>query len=179
MAYFTESQLESYAYSSDMIKQASRHLFEAKASGRISLFLSHSHKDRLKAKGLITFLGSQGMDVYVDWNDTDMPRETNRTTAERIRSKIQENLLFLVLATRNAMDSKWVPWEIGIADKTKGETRVLILPVADPSGNFHGNEYCQLYRRVIIADDGKAGVFEPDKTQGEYLTEFLRTYGRV
>jgi len=179
MTYFTESQLESYAYSSDMIKQASRHLFEAKASGRISLFLSHSHKDRLKAKGLITFLGSQGMDVYVDWNDTDMPRETNRDTAERIKAKIQENILFLVLATRNAMESKWVPWEIGIADKTKGEPRVLILPVADPSGAFHGNEYCQLYRRVIFADDGKAAVFEPEKTQGQYLVSYLSSHGRA
>jgi hypothetical protein len=136
MAYFTEQQLERFADSYELEKRASQFLNESRASASVSIFLSHSHKDRKKAKGLIRHLAGLGVEVYVDWNDSDVPRDTNRETAEKIKAKISDNTIFLVLATRNALESKWVPWEIGVADKTKGEARVLIIPVADPSGNF-------------------------------------------
>jgi hypothetical protein len=178
MAYFTEQQLERFAESYDLEKRASQFLNESKASAGLSIFLSHSHKDRKKARGLIRHFAGLGVEVYVDWNDSDMPRETNRETAERIKSKIDETRLFMVLATRNALDSKWVPWEIGVADKTKGEAAVLIIPVEDASGHFAGSEYLRLYRRVMIADDGKDAVFEPDKTKGSYLKDYFTVFSR-
>lgn len=179
MAYFTESQLREYGASSELEKRASRFMNESRASARVSMFLSHSHKDRLAVKGLINHLGSLGIDVYVDWNDADMPRETSRETADQIKRKIEQNALFVVLATHNAMDSKWVPWEIGVADKTKGEDRVLILPVADASGRFEGIEYLQLYRRIVIATDGETAVFEPNRSEGgSEVKTFMESRGR-
>lgn len=181
MAYFTETQLAGYA---SQLRNSSTNFSniirakEATASAAATIFLSHSHKDRTLAEGLVYHLASLGIKVYVDWNDSDMPRETNRETAAKIKSTINDNGMFMVLATRNALESKWVPWEIGVADKTKGEARVLIIPVADPSGNFSGNEYLQLYRRVVIADNGEDGVFEPEKTQGEYLRTYLQQYAK-
>jgi hypothetical protein len=74
------------------------------------------------------------------------------------------------------LESKWVPWEIGVADETKGEARVLIIPVADPAGNFNGSEYLQLYRRVVVADDGEDGVFEPDQTRGYGLKAYFQKF---
>ena len=131
------------------------------------------------ARGIIRHFASLGIDVYVDWNDSNMPRETNRETAEKIKRKIDENSLFMVLATQNALDSKWVPWEIGVADKTNGEAAVLIIPVEDSLGNFAGSEYLQLYRRVVIADDGEDGVFEPGKTtEGTYLKRYFNQFTR-
>ncbi len=178
MAYFTESQLRQYAASPEMEKRAAQHLFESKASAEVTLFLSHSHHDHRLAKGIIRLLANLGIDVYVDWNDSDMPRETTRETAERIKARIAELSLFMVLATENALKSKWVPWEIGVADKTKGESRVLIIPVADSSGAFHGSEYLRLYRRVVIADKGETAVFEPEKTTEGWLVEsYLRNFG--
>lgn len=178
MAYFTEQQLEGFADSYDLEKRASQFLNEAKARTGLSIFLSHSHKDRRKARGIIRHFASFGVAVYVDWNDSDMPRETNRETAEKIKGKIAETGLFMVLATRNALDSKWVPWEIGVADKTKGEAAVLIIPVTDASENWAGSEYLRLYRRVAIADDGEDGVFEPGKTRGLGLKHYFTTFAQ-
>ncbi len=144
----------------------------------MTIFLSHSHHDRRIAKGIIRHLASFGITVYVDWNDSDMPRETSRETADKIKGRIAELNLFMVLATENALNSKWVPWEIGVADKTKGEKQVLIIPVADSSGQFKGSEYLRLYRRVVIADDGFSAVFVPGKfTEGRVLESYLQIFG--
>jgi hypothetical protein len=44
--------------------------------------------------------------------------------------------------------------------------------------NFSGNEYLQLYRRIVIADDGEDGVFEPEKTRGSGLTAYLNQFSK-
>jgi hypothetical protein len=112
MAYFTESQLRGFADSAQIKRAASIHLFESKASAAVSIFLSHSHKDRKAADGLINHMASLGVNVYVDWNDSDMPRITDQETANKIRNKIAELDLVIVLATENGLSSKWVPWEM-------------------------------------------------------------------
>ena len=178
MAYFTERQLESFADAPNLENFANQYLTESRASAQLSIFLSHSHEDAKRAKGIIRHFASLGIEVYVDWNDSGMPRVTSRETAEKIKSRIDENRLFMVLATRNALNSKWVPWEIGVADKSKGEAAILIIPVADSSGNFSGSEYLQLYRRVVIADGGEDGVFEPGKTQGSALPNYFNMFKR-
>ncbi len=177
MPYLTEAELSRFAVSPEMEKRAAQFNFSSKAQAQVTIFLSHSHRDQTLAKGIIRLLASSGIGVYVDWNDSNMPRETNRETADRIKNRISELTLFMVLATQNALNSKWVPWEIGVADKTKGEARVLIIPVADASGAFHGSEYLRLYRRVVIADKGETAVFEPGKTEGWLVENYLRTFG--
>src|SRR5689334_3333292 len=118
MAYFTEQQLENFADSPEMEKRASGHILESFSAARLSIFLSHSHTDKKLVEGWIRNLAALGIDMYVDWNDSSMPRETNRETADKIKQRIAELDLFIVLATNAALDSKWVSWEIGIADKT-------------------------------------------------------------
>ena len=141
-----------------------------------TLFLSHSHLDRDIAKGLIGLLGSQGVSVYVDWNDSDMPRITSGETARAIKQKIGSKKLFAVLATPNAMRSKWVPWEIGVADLSKGEGQVLVIPVADKDGNYAGNEYMQLYRRIELDTYGVMKVARPEQplVLAESANQFLK-----
>lgn len=176
MAYYTEAQLEKLAESREMRNKASSHLYESMASARLSIFLSHSHDDRKRVEGLITDLASRGVDLYVDWNDSSMPRITNRETADKIKQKIAELDLFVVLATNAALASKWVSWEIGIADKTKGEARVLLVPVIPKLGDWTGNEYLQLYRTIELFDEGNfvgvPGVFEPKATQGPLFENY-------
>jgi hypothetical protein len=176
MAYFTEQQLESSAYSHEVRNRALKTLNASMARASLSIFLSHSYKDRTLAKGIVYRLAELGIEVYVDWNDSDMPRITNRQTAEKIKSEIQDNNLFMALITRNAMESKWVPWEIGVADRAKGEEKVLIIPVEERSGNFAGSEYLQLYRRVEIANGGAIGLFEPSQGKGDYLVEHFKKF---
>src|SRR5262249_26088431 len=148
-------QLYQFADSPALERRAAQFLNESVATARLSVFLSHSHNDRKKVKGMIKLFASLGVDLYVDWNDSGLPRQIGRFTAEKIKNRIEELDLFMVLLTRNACKSKWVPWEIGVADQAKGEPKVLIIPVVDSSGSFYGMEFLRLYRRVTIATTGK------------------------
>lgn len=169
MAYITESQLRNFA--ANQRHTSFGNVKSASAQANLTIFLSHSHKDKTLVEGLIVYLETLGVSVYVDWNDTQMPRITNRVTAENIKKEIAEQKVFMVLATRNALASKWVPWEVGVADQIKKAENVLIIPVADDSGQFHGSEYLQLYRRAVIADTGNYAVFDPGATTGGILLE--------
>jgi hypothetical protein len=178
MAYFTEAKLRDFASDSGLEKRSASHIYESKAAARFTIFLSHSHHDQTEAKGLIRHLAALGIDVYVDWSDSSMPRITNRKTAEKIKSKIAESQVFLILATQNALKSRWVPWEIGVADKTKGEAKIIIIPVQDRYGNFEGNEYLQLYRRLVVADSGITAVFAPNQKTGEVVEAYIEGIAR-
>jgi TIR domain-containing protein len=179
VTYLTEDQL--LRSSATQPRAAASRMSNSAASGRVlTIFLSHSHKDRALVTGLLSLLRPDDVEVYVDWNDKDLPRVTNRATAEQIKKEISSRQLFIILATRNAMESKWVPWEIGIADQSKTEPQILVVPVADRTGRFYGNEYLQLYRHIELASDGKYGVFQPGMVNGSYLLEYLkeRSYRR-
>lgn len=179
MSYLTESQLRDYR---SRLRYDRVALANAKSAGvlaQVTIFLSHSSKDRELAQGLVYYLASLGISVYVDWNDSDLPRVTNRETAEKLKEKIKDNRLFMILATRNALESKWVPWEVGIADQCKGESSMLLVPVADASGRFEGSEYLQLYRRVETAAAGGFGVFPPGQTSGVLLESHVGSFASV
>lgn len=118
------------------------------AYGQKRGFLCHSHQDRDLALGLQQRLKEDGLDLYIDWQDAAMPPQPNRETASRIQAAIRSAHVFLFLATQNSMASRWCPWEIGYADGVKQTPQIAIVPTRDSAGNFHGNEYLQLYRRI-------------------------------
>jgi hypothetical protein len=173
MAYLTEDQLLRAAGPHNRV--AASQTTKSATSRTLTIFLSHSHRDRAIVIGLLNILRPDDVEVYVDWNDKDLPRITSRATAEQIKKEIINRQLFIILATRNAMESKWVPWEVGVADQSKSEEQILVVPVADKTGQFHGNEYLQLYRSVEQADSGGYGIFEPGATRGPFLLEYLKS----
>lgn len=118
------------------------------ATGQRTAFLCHSHKDRDLALGLQQRLKEDGLDLYIDWQDSTMPPEPDRRTAERIQAVIRSADIFVFLATADSVASRWCPWEIGYADGTKRLNQILVVPTSDSSGRHHGNEYLQLYRHL-------------------------------
>lgn len=176
MQYITESFLNEKASESTFEKLAESQ--RSKLATLIftkKIFLSHSHHDKILAKGLRNQFASLGIKLYVDWLDLTMPVITDRTTANKIKERINNCDHVLVLATKNALTSKWVPWEIGVADIQKTPSRISIIPVVDRSGAFHGNEYLQLYRKIAIKRDGSWTVLEPGKTNGMVFEEWLQS----
>jgi TIR domain len=113
----------------------------------VTMFLSHSHKDRDLIEPAVAFLRSHGVKIYVDWMDEGMPEVISGETAKNLKERIQQQKKFLVLVTENSKDSRWVPWELGYADPTKGMDHIAAFPVAD-SGDFTHNEYLKIYPRV-------------------------------
>lgn len=121
----------------------------SRSSQTTSIFLSHAHTDREVIEQAVTFFRTLGISVYVDWMDHTMPERPNGETASNIKSKIQLNDKFVLLATNAAVASKWCNWEVGIADPYKSNSKKMALfPLADNSGTWDGNEYLQIYPRI-------------------------------
>ena len=174
MAFLKESLLREKANRFQKTASASfRYFSESTYQANITVFLSHSHKDKELVEGLIELLAEQGFHIYVDWNDSSMPRITRGATARKIKERIKELQLFFFLATENGLTSKWCPWELGVADSFKKWENILIIPVADPSGRFKGNEYLQIYKHLEVTSDKKAYAVDPSfiKTGEELLFE--------
>jgi hypothetical protein len=138
---------------------------EALSKSQQTAFLCHSHKDHFLVKGLQNLLHENGWDVYIDWLDEELPSSPNKETAEKIKAKIAQTDWFLFLATNNSTSSRWCPWEIGYADSIQPHEKIIMIPTEDDNGSWHGNEYLQLYKRIIAASNNftnKSGyaVFE-------------------
>ncbi len=113
------------------------------------------------------------MDLYIDWLDPYMPDTPDGTTANRIRTVIKEVDVLLFLATYDSMVSRWCPWELGFADGVKLNEQIAVIATHDTSGNYYGNEYLQLYRRIDQATAGNSLYWYPKGSQfPQFLTSF-------
>lgn len=138
------------------------------APSQRTAFLCHSHHDRTLALGLQALLKQHGMDLYIDWQDSTMPDKPSAETAQRLRTRIQQSYWFLFLATHQSMTSRWCPWELGHADGTKANEKILVVPTYDGSGTY-GSEYIELYRRVDFASDGRLAAYSHGQPSGHYI----------
>jgi hypothetical protein len=187
MAYLTKSDIRDFAQRETSRKAMRDYTDRAKFSAKHRVFLSHSHIDahdisRDDVKNLITMLITLslelGYEVYIDWLDTDMPSQTCEVTASRIKEKIDGSDRFLLAATTNAVNSRWVPWELGYADKAKGIDNIAVIPIADPYGQWEGSEYLRLYPKVQVSTTNNLAIFQPSSTQNGVRIEYWMSYGR-
>ena len=109
------------------------------------VFLSHSSLDKKLVLTLVNLFNEAGYSVYVDWiEDTQLDRNNvNKNTAQVLRNRMNGSRGLAYVATGNAINSKWCPWELGYFDGKKNE-RCCILPIME-SQNFQGQEYLGLY----------------------------------
>lgn len=122
---------------------------ESLSSKTTSAFLSHSHLDKELIEEANAFFKGLNISIYIDWMDETMPEKTSGMTATKIKSKIISNDKFVLLATNNAVASKWCNWELGVGDTFKASNdKLLVLPLADNRGHWTGNEFLQIYPRV-------------------------------
>jgi hypothetical protein len=116
-----------------------------------STFLSHSSKDVDLLPGVIAILEGHGAFVYVDKKDESLPPTTSRETATILRGRVRQCRKFLLLTTVNSKDSRWMPWELGLADGYKSPTNAAIFPSVDTAGDYAWaeREYLGIYDRVV------------------------------
>jgi len=179
MSFITRAQLNSFPTNLSEGNQAIRARRRMAAGNALNssdvdatLFLSHSHKDKDLIQPAIAFLRSQGVKVYVDWMDEGMPEVVSGDTARKIKQKITEHKKFLVLVSENSKDSRWVPWELGFADPTKGMAHIASFPVAEKE-DFVQNEYMKIYPRICILA-GTWYVWQDEPISAVLLTDWLR-----
>ena len=181
MAILTKGQFASIAQN----KSGSRGLrgvvnetrLYSKTTSVTSIFLSHSHNDKDVIEQAKIFFENIGISVYIDWADKTMPESPYGSTALKIKNQIiNGNDKFVLLATNDAVSSKWCNWEVGVADPFKlPNKKIALLPLADNSGSWNGNEYLQIYPRIeefTISNKKEYFVFYPDGS-AEMLTGWL------
>lgn len=133
-----------------------------------TVFISHKHSDLSDVKGFLSYLNENYKAIlYIDSMDRKMPNMTNAETAVRIKSVIESCDKFILLATNNALRSKWCNWEVGIADKSKYSFHnMAILPMYERgSVRFEGNEYLQIYPYI----DDVINVHDQNELVVKYL----------
>ena len=119
-----------------------------------TIFLSHKHDDLEDLKGFIGYLERYyTVECYIDSEDPGMPEKTSGETAERIKKFIKTTDRFILLATDNAIASKWCNWELGYGDAQKFKDRIAILPIKNTGREIYsGNEYMQIYPHIVRVD---------------------------
>lgn len=93
-----------------------------------SAFVSYSSKDRLRVLDRVASIKiSAGIDPFLDCLDLH-PGEAWKA---RLDDEIRRRDLFILFWSKNASESEWVVWELGMALKEKGENAFQLHPL-DP-----------------------------------------------
>ena len=121
------------------------------------VFISHSSLEKDFAKKVLCFLYySNGVSSYVDWQDPNLPSETNAETAEKLKKRIEKSKKIIYIVTYKSLKSAWCSWEIGYADKAKGADNIAILAFKPNNGKWMHNEFIEQYPWISYDEREKA-----------------------
>ena len=168
MSFISETQLSNYRrrtkmFSADNIVNLNESFHRDKS--RPMVFLSHKHDEQDILQDVVAFLKDEGVDVYVDWMDSSMPAYTNAETAHSLKQKIKIADKFILVATPNAINSKWCNWELGLGDAAKYKEHIALLPIDKTYETFKGAEYLAIYPYIDYEDGSNK------YTDGRYIQE--------
>lgn len=110
------------------------------------IFLSYNILDQEVVLGIYYFLFKKGFKVYLDFVvDPQLKREDcDKETAELIHNRILCSRSLIYASSFSATNSKWMPWELGVADGKK--SKCFVLPVSKGyERDFNQKEYLKLY----------------------------------
>lgn len=146
----TSAELRSFAADRTVSEQATIRRNAASRSPEGATFLSHSSKDEDLVIGATLVLENHGARVYVDEVDPEMPPYTSEKTAKILKGRISQSRKFVVLTSQNSKNSRWVPWELGIADGLKTLDNIALFPSSETAHDTSWSEweYLGLYHRI-------------------------------
>lgn len=177
MAYLTFNDLSRstrYFSKADNLNESIRGL-NSQYEKRI--FLSYRRKDKEFVAPVVEFLKKRGVNVYIDYLDESLPEAPSPETAGILRERISKSDKFILFATPNSKDSKWIPWELGLGDGFLKYQNVAILPVTNYSDNWNEQEYYGIYgyiRKANSRDNSKTdwAIFFPNG-EAHWLNEWM------
>lgn len=82
-------------------------------NGKCCVFISHQQKDKDAARLIADYLINCGIDVYFDEYDLNINRSNPNSVVNAIKAGINKSTHLMCLLSENALQSKWVPWEVG------------------------------------------------------------------
>jgi hypothetical protein len=179
VSYVTRSELRGYGA---RLTEEKRTRLRKAATSVNATFLSHSSKDEELVEGAVLILSNHGATVYVDRVDPALPPYTSKETAATLKRRIGECRKFVMLASENSKESRWVPWELGIADGERGIPNIALFPAVEDGGSTKWTswEYLGLYRRIVWGNlkghkDPLWMVLDEENNTASTLSDWLRT----
>ena len=142
------------------------------------IFLSYRRKDSQYVRPIVEILKKLGAKIYIDYLDESLPEKPNTETAAILRSRIQKSDKFILMATPNSSESKWIPWELGLGDGFLNYSNVAIMPITRYSDSWDEQEYYSIYgyiRKANSTDGTKYdyAIYYPDGS-AEWLLNWIR-----
>lgn len=172
--YFTEGHFNDYKITDSVRSVLNESRTFSASAYQTSVFISHKHDDLNIIKGFLGFLKNMSVATYIDSFDPTMPGYTCGKTAERIKERIKQCDKFMLLATDNAITSKWCNWELGIGDVHKYKSNIAIVPVKNYNRtSYTGSEFLEIYPYLYQSSNG---YFIKDPISGNIssLKEWLK-----
>ena len=77
------------------------------------VFISHQRNDKEIAKTIANYIYRSGLDIYFDEYDMSIDRDDPQSVVNAIKNGIRRSTHMLCILSQNALQSKWMPWEIG------------------------------------------------------------------
>lgn len=151
VSYTTKEELRGFVGDIPVLQRTRTRKNAEERSPHGATFLSHSSRDDDLVDGAILILENHGATVYVDKIDPELPPYTSKETAAKLKTRINQSRKFVLLATKNSKESKWVPWELGLADGYKGFGKIALFPAVDAryETSWTSWEYMGLYDRIV------------------------------
>jgi hypothetical protein len=117
------------------------------------VFLSHSQYDSDLLVGALGVLDGAGASVYADVLDPSLGALSMDGKVQQVRDAVARCKRLVVLFSKNASTSKWIPWELGLADGNHGLSNVATFPVGDDSSeaSWGTQEYFGVYPQIRAA----------------------------
>lgn len=127
---------------------------------KYDVFLSHSYKDKKLIESLLPLFQQNGLKVYVDWLDKELPHRSrpNQKTLTRLLSKMEASRILVFVYTSNSSTSTWSSFELGYFTN-RAASSILVFSPKDNHHNhsFVGVEYLTMYPTLICKNDEKTG----------------------
>lgn len=151
LSYTTKDEFVSFAADMNLRERTELRERAEDRSPNGATFLSHSSKDNELVAGAIRILQGHGATVYIDKKDPSLPPYTNKETASTLKTRIKQSKKFVLLASENSKESKWVPWELGLADGYKSSSQIALFPAVEKRQQtaWTSWEYLGLYDRIV------------------------------
>ncbi len=165
----------------ERVQQYKQSLYESERFSTEKLydvFISHSYLDKDLINELYTIFSECGYRVFIDWKESELQdrNAVSIETANKLKDYMNSSKGLLYVATENATNSKWCPWELGYVDGKK--ERVAILPILnEKQDEFKGQEYLGIYPYISFENSKNDFLVRDPSNFKKYntLREWLQT----
>jgi|JI10StandDraft_1071094.scaffolds.fasta_scaffold198626_2 hypothetical protein len=169
-----------YAAASRLGKELTEARFEKSASAATApkdVFVAHATLDSQHLRGIARILVGHFASYYIDKLDSLLPLLTSTKTAEMLADRIATSRRLVVVVAKHSAQSRWVPWELGLAHGILGAKCAATLPIATLSEEqpWARQEYLGLYPQITW-HEGKQRWIVTDPADGRYwsLASWIR-----